>query len=321
MSGQLAPVRYISNLLCYGIITDRFSSVAYMMHANTETTFSPHEGTDTRLNPESEQAHMHQENACKILKQHFDDLEMSLFAVDNTVDITQLQSIWLEISEFIQAEKNHIHDDGYNRLLNRIIAIYTHGLRQQGNLAFAATAANYADVIGIVSQAHPSYDYSEAVGHLLQYMNQLYKVREKSWLRIFDHLLSMPDYIQPIHYLKERHLKGLQQWVEEGVDNLFQIRDDQVLLYSEKIAELADLEQRVELVHQRLVQQSATKVVPITRPHDQTELNKLIHDRDLLVSDLENRQELVDLLEDNIQEFEDKLFATHRACRIRPVQD
>jgi len=295
-----------------------------MGQINSENTFYPltnHEGPHTRLASVGDSARMHQDDACKVLKQYFDELETSLFDMDKTVDIGQLQSLWLEISEFIQAEKNHILDDGYNRLLNRLTEIYTHGLTQKGNLAFAATAANYADVIETVSQAHPSYDYSEAVGHLLHYMNQLYKVREKSWLRIFDHLLSMPDYIQPIHYLKERHLNVIQKWVEEGVDNLFQIRDDQALLYSEKISELADLEQSIEQTSHRVSSHIQSKVVPITWRRDQKHLNDLLDKRDLLIYDLENRQELVDLLEDNIQEFEEKLFATRRACTIRPVQN
>lgn len=294
-----------------------------MWQANSDNQFYPQAGPEvvnSRLAAEGETARTRQESACKVLKQYFDNLEMTLSEVNKAVDISELQTIWLEISEFIQAKKNHILHDGYNRLLNRLTSIYTRGLGQQGNLAFAATATNYADLIESVSQTHPSYDYSEAVGHLLHYMNQLYRIRQKSWLRIFDHLLSMPDYIQPIHYLKERHLKGIQQWVEEGVDNLFQIRDDQVLLYSEKIAELAEIEQSIELVHQKLDISFHSNVIPITQHKEQTSLKKLIEKKDFLISDLENRQQLVDLLENNIQEFEDKLFATRRACTIRPIK-
>ena len=294
-----------------------------MWQANSENQIcsqSGPEGISARLITDGETARLHQDNACKVLKQYFDELEISLSDVDKTADIPQLQTIWLEISDFVQAKKGHILVDGYNRLLNRLTGIYTRGLALEDNLAFAATATNYADLIEVVSQAHPSYDYSEAVGHLLHYMNQLYKIREKSWLRIFDHLLSMPDYIQPIHYLKERHLKDIQQWIEEGVDNLFQIRDDQALLYSEKIAELAGLEQSIEIIRQRLEQTSQNKIVPITRHKDQATLEALKEERDFLISDLGNRQELVDLLEDNIQEFEDKIFATRRACAIRPIK-
>lgn len=277
------------------------------------------EGRHARLAAADDYARLNQDNVCKVLKQYFDDLELSLAAENKTADLTQLQTIWIEISKFIQAEKKHILDDGYTRLLNRLTRIYTQGLQQQGNLAFAATATNYADVIEIVSQAHPSYDYSEVIGHLLHYMNQLYKVREKSWLRIFEHLLSMPDTIRPIQYLKQSHLKDIQQWVEEGVDNLFQIRDDQVVLHSEKIAELAETEQTIEQTRQRLERCHNSKVVPITLYKEEALLNALTEKKDLLITDLEDRQALVDLLEDNIQEFEDKLFATRRACGIRLV--
>jgi hypothetical protein len=274
-----------------------------------------------RLVTTGDSAHPHQDEACKVLKQYFDDLEMSLFDIDKKDSISRLQSIWIEISHFIQTEKNHIFDDGYNRLLNRLTAIYTRGVEQDRNLAFAATATNYADLIEIVSQAHPTYDYSEAIGHLLHFMNQLYKDREKSWLTIFDHLLSMPEYIKPIYYLKQRHLKEIQQWVEEGVDNLFQIRDDQALLHSEKIAELAEMEQAIELMSTRLENARLSKVIPITLYNDQASCQRLRIERDNLISDLENRQELIELLENNIQEFEDKIFATRRACAIRPIQN
>jgi hypothetical protein len=276
---------------------------------------------NTRLMGAGVIARFNQDRACRVLKQYFDNLELSLAVEEKTADLKQLQAIWLEISEFIQAKKNHILDDGYTRLLNRLTRIYTRGLEQQGNLAFAATATNYADVIDIVSQAHPSYDYSEAVGHLLHYMNQLYKVREKSWIRIFDHLLSMPDTIQPIQYLKHSHLKDIQQWIEEGVDNLFQIRDDQAMLHSEKIAELAETEQSIEDVQQQLSKSDQNNVLSIKHRQQKASLKALIEQRDLLITDLENRQELVDLLDNNIQEFEDKLFATRRACAIRLVSD
>jgi hypothetical protein len=295
-----------------------------MRQGNSENRFYQQAGPDglnSRLVATGEHARLNQDNACKVLKKYFDDLELFLAVEGKTADITQLQAIWLEIVEFLQAEKNHILDDGYTRLLNRLAQIYTRGLQQQGNLAFAATAANYADVIEIVSQAHPSYDYSEVIGHLIHYMNQLYKVREKSWLRIFEHLLSMSDSIRPIQYLRERHLKGIKQWIEEGVDNLFQIRDDQVLLHSEKIAELAETEQSIEQTRQRLAQSGNATVVPITWPKELASLKTLTEERDLLIADLENRQELVDLLENNIQEFEDKLFATRRACTIRLLRD
>jgi hypothetical protein len=62
-------------------------------------------------------------------------------------------------------------------------------------------------------------------------------------------------------------------------------------------------------------------VVPITWPKELASLKTLTEERDLLIADLENRQELVDLLENNIQEFEDKLFATRRACTIRLLRD
>jgi hypothetical protein len=266
------------------------------------------------------EVHLNQDSACKVLKHYFDDLELSLTHEDKNHNIGQSETILTGISQFIQSDKNQILSDGYTRLLNRLTEIYTRGLAQHANQAFAATAANYAGVIETVSQAHPSYDYSEAIGHLLHYMNQLYRDREKSWRRIFEHLLSMPDSIQLVQSLKEHHLKGIQQWVEEGVDNLFQLRDDQIQLHAAKITQLTDAEQAVEAKHLELQSGYNAKIVPLSRAIDMAALKSLIHERNLLIEELENRQDLVDLLDQNIQEFEDKLFAPWRAYLIQLVR-
>ena len=270
----------------------------------------------------NENGRSNQEDACRVLAQYFDDLEFCLTEeTEDAFDIPRLEAIWLEISVIIEAEKNHLLDDGYNRLLNRITRIYTRGTKPQSNLAFAATATNYANVIEIVSQAHPRYDYSEAISHLLHYMNQLYKDREKGWLRIFQHLISMSESVRSIQFLKDRHLNGIQRWVEEGVDNLFQLRDDQIMLHSEKIAELAQIEQSIERALCDVSQSKTSKIVSISNIKYQKILENLTDKRDLLILELDNRQFVIDLLEDNIQEFENILFETKRACLVRPVAE
>ncbi|MEN8176985.1 MAG: hypothetical protein ABFS39_00005 [Pseudomonadota bacterium] len=259
------------------------------------------------------------DRACGALKHHFDDLESLLTRKREIRDIDQPKEILIEISQFLQSKDNQILDDGYTCLLDRLTQIYTQGLEHQDDQVFADTAANYAGVIQVVSQTHFAYDYSEVIGQLLHYMNQLYKNREKSWLRIFKYLLSMPDSIQGIQVLKERHLNEIQQWIEEGVDNLFELRDDQIQLFSEKIAELARAEEGVEHKLKEMDVDLDHQVLPITWLKDKAELKALIEQRDLLIDDLENKQKLVDLLEQNMQEFEEILLTTRRAYLIHSV--
>lgn len=267
----------------------------------------------------SEGVLQNQDRACGGLKHYFDDLESLLTGKQANPDIDEPKEILLEISQFLQSQDNKILGDGYTCLLDRLTRIYTQGLEHQDNRVFTDTAANYAGVIQVVSQTHSAYDYSEVIGQLLHYMNQLYKNREKSWLRIFKHLLSMPDSIKGIQVLKERHLNEIQQWIEEGVENLFELRDDQIQLYSEKIAELARAEEKVEGQLRKMDLDPDHQVLPITWLRDKAELKTFIKQRDLLIDDLENRQELVDLLEQNMQEFEEILLTTRRAYLIHSV--
>ena len=291
-----------------------------MRTTNPETRTGPL-GQHELLRMGNENDSSHQDAACRVLAQHFDELEFFLSCeTDTESGISQLNAIWLEISLLLETEKKHLLDDSYNRLLNRITRLYTLGTKPKSNTAFAATATNYANVIEIVSQVHPRYDYTFAISHLLHYMNLLYKEREKSWLSIFQHLLSMSESVLSIQFLKDGHLKGIQRWVEEGVDNLFQLRDDQILLHSEKIAELAQIEQSIEKAEHQITRSRSSKIVPITNLQKWDSLQALVQKRDLLIQELDNRQELVDLLEQNIQEFETILFETKRACLIRPVQ-
>jgi DNA-binding NarL/FixJ family response regulator len=290
-----------------------------MWFANQENRFDALTEADRLISPTAA-ARSNQDYACKVLKAYFDDLELTLAGDEQSANIAQLQTIWLEISKFILAEKNHILEDGYHRLLNRLTRIYTRGLQQKGNQAFAATATHYAALIEIVSQAYPEFDYSEAIRHLIHYMNQLYKVREKSWLRIFENLLSMPDSIDPIHYLKQHHLKEIQRWIEEGVENLFQIRDDQVNLYAQKSAELDETVQAIEQLANWLDFNRGSKLVPITRPQKRSSLKSLRKKRERLTAELNSGKELVDLLDRNIQEFENKMVATRRASYIRLIE-
>ncbi|MGD8590374.1 MAG: hypothetical protein PVG22_16235, partial [Chromatiales bacterium] len=73
-----------------------------MRQANSENQFYPQampDGVNSQLVANGDVALKQQDNACKVLKQYFDDLELSLSDVDETVDISQLQTIWLEISD------------------------------------------------------------------------------------------------------------------------------------------------------------------------------------------------------------------------------
>jgi hypothetical protein len=258
------------------------------------------------------------ESGCGDFARYLDDLESSL-TKRGEQGILQPQSILVDIGKTLEAQKHHILDAGYTCMLDRLTRIYTKGLNHSDNPCFANTAVNYAGLVHAVSQKHSAYDYTETIGQLLLYMHQLYRQGEKSWLRIFDHLLNMPDSIRGIQTLKDSHFYGIQEWIEEGVDNLFDLREDQMHLHSEQIASLAELEEQVADISQDLARQAKNRVYPIDWLGRKSTLHDLIRQRDLLIDELEDRQRLVELLDQNMQQFEDKLYATRRAIFIRTV--
>lgn len=260
-----------------------------------------------------------QDKPCGDLKTYFDDLEFSLSSNRKAKNRNQPKEILTEITHYLQSQDNKILDDGYTCLLDRLTQIYTQGLDSKDNQAFAETAVNYADVIQLISQTHLSYDYSEVIGQLLHYMNLLYKNREKGWLHIYEHILKIPSSIKGIRYLKDHHLNHIQNWIEEGVDNIFELRDDQMQLYSEKIADLAVVEEQLEFKQREMYANRDPRVLPFTWLKDKAELVSLIDKRDLMILELENREMLVDLLEQNIQEFETILHTARRTYLIHPV--
>lgn len=257
-----------------------------------------------------------EESGCGALSPYFDNLESSL---GDAKDFVQSQAILVDITQLLETQKSRIMEESYTCMLNRLTQIYTRGLEQPHSLLFANTAVSYAGLVKTVSQTHLAYDYSETIGQLLLYMNHLYKHGKKGWLRIFEHLINMPDSIQGIQVLKERHLKGIQDWIEEGVDNLYELREDQIHLHSEQIAKLAGIEDRVDQISQELARQKETRIFLINRFERKIELDELIKQRDHLIDQLEDRQRLVELLEQNMHQFEDKLHATRRAYLIRAL--
>ncbi|MCU7925943.1 MAG: hypothetical protein KZQ97_05800 [Candidatus Thiodiazotropha sp. (ex Dulcina madagascariensis)] len=266
---------------------------------------------------------MAQDESCHIIKQYFDYLESSLTLQDSSIDIGQLREMLREVSRFLRSGKSQIQDDGYIRMLNRLTRIYAKGIRAQDDRAFTGTAVNFADILNTVSQSYTGYDYSESVGLLLHYMNKLFNYREEGWIEVFEHLLSMPDSIHVMQLLKEQHLQEIQNWVEEGVDNLFAIWDEQLEVIGKLNDEILELDREIlqrkrALLSGRPVDPAAS-VISYAKLRDIRSLDRLKIKRVELLDAREGKLELADLLDDNIQEFGDRLTEIRRSTLIQLV--
>lgn len=266
---------------------------------------------------------MAQEESCHILKQYFDFLDSSLSSQEESADIGLLQEMLLEISLLLRSDKSPLRDDAYLRLLNRLTAIYAKGLKVENDWAFTSTAANFADILESISQRYQDYDYSHSVGLLLHYMDKLFNSQEESWIDVFEHLLSMPDSIRIMQQLKNQHLQEIQNWVEEGVDNLFTIRDEQFELIANLDKRTEDLEKKIVKREQVLldVKQAADRegIAVLLHQQERREIESLNEKQLAHHAERKAKLEIIKLLDDNIQEFADRLTEIRRSTLIRLV--
>jgi ribosomal protein L17 len=264
-----------------------------------------------------------QDETCQIIKQYFDYLENTLSRQDSAVDTEQLNDMLNEVSGFIRSDKSQLRADGYSRMLKRLNSIYAQGLRINDNRAFTRTAVNFADILNTVSQSFPSYDYSESVGLLLHYMHKMFNYREEGWIEVLEHLIAMPDSVEIMQLIKSQHLEEIQNWVEEGVDNLFALLDEQLEVIDNIDSEILLLDN--ELLHRRRALSKAThtpsmnRVVPISRIREKQLIQELFGRRAELMSERAGKLELADLLDENIQEFTDRLIEIRRSALVQLV--
>lgn len=297
-----------------------------MTHLYSEgiTSPSPHEGITTfRLQGIDLLPDLAQEQSCHIIKQYFDYLETALSGQVESVDVDLLQEMLLEISLLLRSGKSQLHDDGYLRLLDRLTAIYAKGLVVADDRAFARTAANFADILESVSQCYQDYDYSQSVCLLLHYMDKLFNYREESWIEVLEHLLSMPDSIHIMQQLRVRHLEEIQDWVEEGVDNLFTIRQEQLELIANLDRTLEALDSEILDSHRSLYfkRREAMQRGILELSHERERRNiELLHARcHALYAEREAKLEIIELLDINIKEFADRLTKMRRSTLMKLV--
>ncbi|MEW8625224.1 MAG: hypothetical protein AB2551_05695 [Candidatus Thiodiazotropha sp.] len=264
-----------------------------------------------------------QDESCHIIKQYFDYLEQTLSNRESVVDVEQLREMLNEVSGFIRSNKSQLRADGYSRMLKRLNNIYAQGLRNNNDRAFTRTAVNFADILNTVSQSFPSYDYSESVGLLLHYMHKMFNYREEGWIEVFEHLISMSDSIEIMQLIKTQHLQEIQNWVEEGVDNLFALMDEQLEVIDNIDAEILLLDQEL-LQRRKTIAETRSSgfnrvIIPIARAREKQLIQELFDRRAELISERIAKLELADLLDENIQEFTDRLIEIRRSAMIQLV--
>jgi len=262
---------------------------------------------------------MAQEEICPIIKQYFDFLENALTARAD-VDIALLREMLLEIANLLHSGKSLLREDGYLRMLNRLTGIYALGLKAENDSAFAGTAVRFAHIIETVSQSFHDYDYSHSVSLLLHYMDKLFQTGEESWMEIYEHLVCMPETLQVMQQLRLEHLDEIRRWIEEGVDNLYTLRDEQLDIIDNQEQSLRDLRRQIRAGRFQLVHNPARQgVTDIGKARKLREIEQLDDRRLRLIEDRQAKLDIVELLDTNIREFSDRLARMRRSTLLKLV--
>ncbi|MEJ2424407.1 MAG: hypothetical protein P8101_08065 [Candidatus Thiodiazotropha sp.] len=228
-----------------------------------------------------------QDESCRIVKQYFDFLEYSLTHRAEPSDIGELREMLVEISKFIRSEKTEIRADGYLRMLKRLTHIY-----------------------------------GESVGLLLYYMNRLFNYREEGWIDLYEQLLLMPDTTRVMRMLRVQHMQEIQDWIEEGVDNLFTIWDEQLEVVEQLNSEILELDRAI--IQGRKAQfldrfDDHPKVTSLSKHRQRQDIAQTHMEREKLIEERDAKLELADLLSENIQEFTDRLTDIRRSATIQLI--
>ncbi|HHH40351.1 MAG TPA: hypothetical protein ENK50_12360 [Sedimenticola sp.] len=259
----------------------------------------------------------------QILERYLDDLETELLAREAGADIGRVQEMLLEIAGFIRTDGSKVPVAQRRYFLERLIELYGKGFAVRGKSAFSVTAADYAEVIEVISAECPNYDFSQAVGQLICYMQQLFESRKESWITIYQHIESMSDSNSVVQLLKDVYLREIRQWAEEGVANLFGIESD--LLNG-----IRELDERIESLQQRLAARvrdggaptasvSSGRVIDLRQKRTQREIDALRRQIEQLQQARQDKEAVAELIRSNIHEFQTKLKETRRAYLLRAV--
>jgi len=263
-------------------------------------------------------------NLCRILNDYLVYLQNELSGKSAPVNVGQVQEMLLEVAAVVRSGMAKGRKREFGHFLNGLVGIYREGFIQGGKDAFSLTAADYADVVESISKEYPSYDYDEAVRQLLHYMHNLFDQRKSSWVTVYEHILSMPDTVEAVQLLKEECFLEVQEWVEGGVENLFQILKD----FNQMIQELQDketeIERQIELQYDRISASRGAergKVIDLRQGRRKREISDLQNKKHSLILERMGKESLITLIEDNIEEFKSILAKARRAFFIRVVQE
>ncbi|MBL3600693.1 MAG: hypothetical protein JMN26_09985 [gamma proteobacterium endosymbiont of Lamellibrachia anaximandri] len=256
----------------------------------------------------------------ELLDDYIDYLDTALSEQGGrSIDVSQIQEMLLEVSQIIRSGRAGVSTDDYRNIISHLTGIYAKGLAEEMKCPFIITSVDYADVIEAISHEYPAFDYREVMGQLLYYMSQLFRNRKGSWMMVYEHLLSLPESIDALALSNRKAFTEIQEWTEQGVDSLFQICRDYKEMVGQTEHDLAGLERRIAVHKDEMKAQQHRAVIAFDSLRKKRVLKAMLSQKARLIEALRSKQMILELVEDDIREFEEKLVELRRAYFIRLV--
>ena len=253
---------------------------------------------------------------------YVEDLGSRLCGSSNEADIEQISGRLFALAEGIRSNDSGTAVD-YRDILQGLTGVYARGIARRGLNPCTRTAAVYADLISTISQSFQDYDYSDALGHLIVYMGRLFRARENGWAAIYRHIQSMPEDLAARRQLDRALFNELQEWFESGAGNLFSIRDG----LTNTVADLTDEAETLQTRIRGLEDTGSTDVigsnphiVPLNAVRNARQIRLLKMDRDAILEERATKEALIELIDDDIRDFENRLIDVRRAYTIHRVE-
>lgn len=256
---------------------------------------------------------------------HLDD---QLHGQGTSTDRRSARQTLRELADLIAADRLGLARGDYQRLLGRLAAIFAAGTVPAPHSvkgALVTTAPSYAGVVAAISRACPSCDIDAPLGQLLTYMGWLFLDRRSGWKSIYRKIQSISDGVAAKRRLDDHEFARIQEWIESGAANLFPIQRDLGRAIARLAGEVATLDAEIASrsaaldlsARRRRADATLCNVVSLDTWRQRREIAELERRRQGLLDQVEAKQGIKGLIDEDIRELEDCLRATRRAYFVR----
>lgn len=250
----------------------------------------------------------------QILSAYLKYLQFQLLSSSGNVDTGLVQEMLLEVAAVVRAGKVKGRGEEFGRFIDGLVTIYRKGFAEKGSDGFYHTVSDYAELLGSISREFPAYDYDEALQQLFLVMNRMFERQQKGWVEVLEYILSMPESIGLAQHLKQECFPEITEWVEGGVQNLFQIHADlAAMVHKLDMRERLVEQQITRLQHSYQNRHMAGNVIELKKGKIAGALSLLRQKLVAIKREGAEKRDLAGLVDSNIQEFQDLMAATKRA--------